>query len=83
MDTPVRRTTLRRSASGSARRRMLRPGERPLFLADWTDVLFVHFAVDPAVLQPHVPFDLDLFRGRAYVSLVAFTQRNLRPRVGG
>src|SRR5687767_4543762 len=83
MDTPVRRTSLRRSPSDAARRRMLRRGERPLFLADWTDVLFVHFAVDPAVLQPHVPFALDLFRGRAYVSLVAFTQRNLRPRIGG
>ena len=83
MDTPVRRMSLRRSTSDAARRRMLRPGERPLFLADWTDVLFVHFAVDPKVLQPHVPFDLDLFRGRAYVSVVAFTQRNLRPRVGG
>jgi uncharacterized protein YqjF (DUF2071 family) len=62
---------------------MLRPGERPLLLADWADVLFVHFAVDPEALQPHVPFELDLFRGRAYVSVVAFTQRRLRPRVGG
>ena len=69
--------------SDRARRRMLRPGERPLFLADWTEVLFVHLDVDPAALQPHVPFRLDTFRGRAYVSLVAFTQRNLRPRVGG
>ena len=30
---------------------MLRPGERPLFVADWTDALFVHFPVDPQVLQ--------------------------------
>lgn len=73
----------RASPSERARRRMLRPGERPRFLADWVDVLFVHFAVDPAVLQPHVPFELDLFGGEAYVSLVAFTQRRLRPRVGG
>ena len=77
--TPARRRT---SASVSARRRMLRPGERPVFVADWTEVLFVHFAVDPEALQPHVPFPLDLFRGRAYVSVVAFTQRRLRPRIG-
>ena len=83
MNTPLKRTSLRRSASDSARRRMRRPGERPLFLADWTDVLFVHASIDPGVLRPHVPFNLDLFCGRAYVSLVAFTQRNLRPRVGG
>lgn len=57
--------------------------ETPLFLADWTDVLFIHFAVDRAVLQPHVPFPLDLHSGRAFVSLVAFTQRRLRPRMGG
>jgi uncharacterized protein YqjF (DUF2071 family) len=62
---------------------MLMPGERPAFLADWTDVLFVHFAVDPDVLRPHVPFEVDTFRGRAYVSVVAFTQKRLRPRIGG
>src|SRR5690348_9171346 len=55
----------------------------PLFVADWTDAVFVHFAIDPRVLQPHVPFELDLYGGKAYVSLVAFTQERLRPRVGG
>ena len=73
----------RATPSDRARRRMTPPGERPLFLADWDDVLFVHFAIDPTTLRPHVPFPLDLFRGRAYVSLVCFTQRRLRPRVGG
>jgi uncharacterized protein YqjF (DUF2071 family) len=61
---------------------MGRAGERPLFLADWERVVFVHFAVDPAALRPLVPFELDLHDGRAYVSLVAFTQRNLRPALG-
>jgi uncharacterized protein YqjF (DUF2071 family) len=56
---------------------------RPRFLADWRNVTFVHYAIDPAVLQPHVPFPLDLFEGRAYVSVVAFIQANLRPAVGG
>jgi uncharacterized protein len=54
-----------------------------VFWADWTDVLFIHFAVDPETLRLHVPFELDLFRGNAFVSLVAFTQRGLRPRMGG
>jgi len=87
VDTTTTRRSARRdtrpSASDRARRRMLRPGERPLFVADWAEALFVHFPVDPRVLQPRVPFPLDLYRGRAYVSLVAFTQRGLRPRVGG
>ena len=56
---------------------------RSAFLADWDDVTFVHYAVTPGLLQRQVPFELDLFAGEAYVSLVAFTQRNLRPRTGG
>ena len=56
---------------------------RPVFRADWVDAVFIHYRIDPAVLQPHVPFELDLYGGYAYVTLVAFTQRNLRPTVGG
>jgi hypothetical protein len=59
------------------------PGFRPALLADWDDATFVHYAVPPEELQPHVPFELDLFGGEAFVSLVAFTQRHLRPRIGG
>ena len=57
--------------------------DRPLFRADWVDVLFVHYAVEPQVLRRQVPLELDLFDGRAYMSLVAFTQEGLRPRAGG
>lgn len=56
---------------------------RAWFLAEWRDALFVHYSISPRVLQPHVPFELDLFEGDAWVSLVAFTQRRLRPAVGG
>jgi uncharacterized protein YqjF (DUF2071 family) len=54
-----------------------------MFLADWDDVLFLHFALHPRDLQSAVPFELDLRDGRVYVSLVAFTQRRLRPAFGG
>jgi uncharacterized protein YqjF (DUF2071 family) len=54
-----------------------------LFIADWLDAAFVHFRIDPAALQPLIPLPPDCFHGDAYVSLVAFTQRNLRPTVGG
>jgi hypothetical protein len=43
----------------------------------------VHFEVDADDLQRDVPFELDLWEGRAFVSLVAFTMRGLRPRFGG
>lgn len=54
-----------------------------LFKADWLNPVFMHFAVDPGKLQPHIPFELDQFDGKAFVSLVAFTQSNLRPVYGG
>jgi uncharacterized protein YqjF (DUF2071 family) len=57
--------------------------ERPLFLADWCDMFFIHIEAPPEKLQAHVPFPLDLFNGSAYISLVAFTQKHLRPAFGG
>jgi hypothetical protein len=59
-----------------------RRGE-PLFLADWDRVLMIHFEVEADALQRDVPFELDLREGRAFVSLVAFTMRGMRPRMGG
>src|ERR1700720_156490 len=74
--------TLTGSAAGR-RRKVDVFSERPLFVADWDDVLFLHFEVHPRDLQSAVPFELDLRDGRAYLSLVAFTQRRLRPAFGG
>jgi uncharacterized protein YqjF (DUF2071 family) len=54
-----------------------------MFIADWLDVIFVHFRVAREKLAPLVPLPLDLYRGDAYVSLVAFTQSRLRPTMGG
>lgn len=65
------------------RARLLSQRGEPLFLAGWERLLFIHFEVDAATLQPEVPFPLDLHDGRAYVSLVAFTMRGMHPRVGG
>jgi uncharacterized protein YqjF (DUF2071 family) len=67
----------------AARCRLLSiPGE-PLFLADWLRPVFIHFEVPTAALQRDVPFELDLREGKAYVSLVAFTMRRMRPFRGG
>src|SRR3954468_3154671 len=68
-----------RSARG--RDDFLAAGGAPLFRADWLRTVFIHFAVEPARLQPFVPFELDLFAGEAYVSLVAFSLE--RMRLGG
>jgi uncharacterized protein len=64
-------------------RYLLNRRNRSLLIADWTNVVFVHFAIEREFLQPVVPFELDLLDGQAMVSLVAFTQRHLRPMFGG
>ena len=69
--------------SESARATFLRQERRPLFLCSWDRVLMIHYAMDPEVLQPSVPFPLDLHEGRAYVSLVAFTLSGMRFGIGG
>lgn len=69
--------------SAAARARILSRCGEPLFVADWERVLMIHFEVDAEALQRDVPFELDLREGCAFVSLVAFTMRGLRPRLGG
>ncbi len=64
------------------RRAPVAPRE-PLLVADWDRVLMLHYEIDPNVLRPLVPFPLDLRGGKAYVTLVAFTLRGLRPHRGG
>lgn len=71
------------SLSAAARQRILSRRGEPLFIADWEDVLMIHFEVDPKDLQLAVPFELDLWDGCAFVSVVAFTIRGMRPRFGG
>ncbi len=56
---------------------------RPLFHAGWRRTVFIHYAVDPAALQPQVPFPLETRDGKAYVSLVAFTLSDMRFAAGG
>lgn len=42
--------------------------------AEWRDLVMLNYAVDPAVLAPHVPpgTELDAWQGTTYVSLVGF-----------
>lgn len=76
-------SNLTRLPSANAKRRMLSQFSEPLFIAGWRDALMIHFEVDSAALQREVPFELDLRNGSAFMSLVAFTMREMRPRLGG
>ena len=69
--------------SEAGKRRLLAGEARPLFLCDWLRTLMIHFAVPAGALQPAVPFPLDLHGDSAFVSLVFFTLRGLRPVAGG
>src|SRR5580704_229663 len=75
--------TAGRTLSEEGRERLRSQWGEPLFLAGWERTLFVHYEVPVAQLQRDVPFELDLHDGRAYISLVAFTMRNMRFRFGG
>jgi uncharacterized protein YqjF (DUF2071 family) len=68
----------REPLTGTLSRQAREAISRPLFHADWLDVIFLHYEVEPAALQPFVPYQLHLREGMAYVSLVAFTLRRLR-----
>ncbi|MFI5401462.1 MAG: YqjF family protein [Planctomycetota bacterium] len=39
---------------------------------NWREVLFLHWPVEAAALRPLVPLELELFEGRAWLSVVAF-----------
>ena len=80
-ETSIRRFT--HEPSEQARARILSRWGEPLFLAAWKRVLMIHLEVDPIALQRAVPFPLDLYDGRAFVTLVSFTMENMRPRWGG
>ena len=58
-----------------------RPERRAVMRQSWRDLLFLHWAFDPALIRPLVPprLELDLFDGMAYVGLVPFTMTGVRP----
>jgi uncharacterized protein YqjF (DUF2071 family) len=54
-------------------------GWRPMFMADWTRFVFLHYSLPPEVLSPCTPLILDCHDGRAFVSLVFFRFERMRP----
>ncbi|MFN6193210.1 MAG: YqjF family protein [Planctomycetota bacterium] len=56
------------------------PPFRQIFWQTWRDLVFVHWAVDPAVVAPLLPpeLEVDTFEGKAYVALVPFLMTGIR-----
>jgi uncharacterized protein len=69
--------------SRAASNRLHSLSAEPLFIGNWMEVVMIHYEVDPGELQTLVPFELDLWNGRAFISLVAFRLTGMRPRWGG
>lgn len=44
----------------------------------WSDVVFLHYEVNANRLQERVPFPLDLYQGKAIVSIVPFVMSRIR-----
>lgn len=61
---------------------VLNDGYMKVMTQEWSNLLFAHWAYEPAVVQRLLPqgVELDTFDGQAYVGLVPFMMRNLRLR---
>lgn len=48
----------------------------------WSDLLFLHWPVDPADIRKYIPgeLELDLYDNRAWIGIVLFKARGTRPR---
>ena len=59
------------------------PGRAWMMSMRWTDLLFMHWPIEPAVLREAVPgdYDLDLYDGMAWVGVVPFRMQSTRPRL--
>lgn len=63
-------------------RERLVPGLPCVMHQEWRELLFLHWAVDPAVIQARLPGSLqvDCFEGSAWLGVVPFFMRGVRPR---
>ena len=59
-----------------------KPNAKPIMFQKWRDLLFLHWTFDPEQIQRTVPEGLivDTFEGKAYVGIVPFFMRDVRPR---
>jgi len=66
-------------ACDAAKRRLLSTRGDPFLFADWERVVFLHFVIAPDLLCLPDGIELELYDGKAVVSLVALTMRRFRP----
>ena len=49
---------------------------------EWRDLTFMHWKVDPKLLEQHLPdgLEIDFFDGEAYVGVIPFMMKNVHPK---
>jgi uncharacterized protein YqjF (DUF2071 family) len=59
-----------------------RPKNICIMYQQWRDLLFLHWPMDPELIAKKIPCDLriDTHNGMAWVGIVPFSMRNVRPR---
>lgn len=55
-----------------------------ILLQSWENLSFLHWRVDKEILIQHIPkhLTLDLYRNEAYIGIIPFMMKNVRPRWG-
>ncbi|WP_106791658.1 YqjF family protein [Aquimarina sp. Aq78] len=58
------------------------PDKNWKFYQEWNNAIFIHWQVELSELQKFVPkeLEIDLFEGKPWISLVAFTMEKIRPK---
>ncbi|WP_197441009.1 YqjF family protein [Thalassoglobus neptunius] len=58
-----------------------RPDDRPVMFQSWRKLLFLHWKIDPELIQRRLPRGLtvDTFDGAAWIGVVPFLMRKIRP----
>ena len=59
------------------------PAEKWKFYQEWNNAIFLHWQVELSELKKFVPkeLEIDLFDGKPWVSVVAFTMEKIRPKI--
>ena len=60
------------------------PKTNPILLQKWENLSFMHWRVDKEIINKHIPKDLslDLYDSAAYIGVIPFMMKNVRPRWG-
>ena len=75
-------TTINDILAMASHRPYAMPQGKWAYYQEWNRAVFLHWQIPEAVLRPLVPerLSIDTYAGQAYVSLVAFTMEQIRPR---